>query len=122
MGCHHSVSCFKVVISWIAPFSQVSKSEMLKNLPSPTIFFKILLENQGKAGFTFYSQLKTEEKTPEEVGLEDAVCISSNPMALRSGLTVGSVRCRGLNWGGGIGGIFPFLEVFQTFSWNSWRK
>lgn len=43
-------------------------------------------------------------------------------MALRSGLTVGSVRCRGLNWGGGIGGIFPFLEVFQTFSWNSWRK
>lgn len=62
MGCHHSVSCFKVVISWIAPFSQVSKSEMLKNLPSPTIFFKILLENQGKAGFTFYFSLKTEEK------------------------------------------------------------
>ena len=90
--------------------------------PVLRFFSRSLWENQGKAGFTFYFPLKAEEKTPEEVGLEDAVCISSNPMALRSGLTVGSVRCRGLNWGGGIGGIFPFLEVFQTFSWNSWRK
>lgn len=119
MGCHHSVSCFKVVISWIAPFSQVSKSEMLKNLTSPTIFFQDPSGKPRKSWLYFLFPTKNWRKKPLKklAWKMPYQLFSSNPMALRSGLTVWSVRCCGLkgNWEGGRWNFPTFWRFSRHF-------
>lgn len=88
-------------------------------LPVLRFFFKILLENQGKAGFTFYFPLKTDEKNPLRSwpGRCRISCFPATPW--HWGLdwpfgASGAVAWRGIGReGGGISPLFGgFPDIF----------